>query len=278
MTARLSDGAGRAQQLAIPYGMLRGSGCWAWARVDPQRKIIEANHRFQELVAADPVGRSLGEVLGPLHAEAVDRILDQPLQDAVNVSVRLPGLAPQGEGEAQVWLVPEEGGSMTIAIDLGRRDGRRAAEGDRCAILDLEMARSARYGTPLSIALIHVGAAAWAASGKEENSARDRVVTEYLAALLSGDLRCTDAVCPLGGDIFLAVLSPASRSQAAVAAERIRHRMRGRTLPHHGAAARPSVAVAQWHPGECAADLLIRARRGLDKAIAAGGDRVEAVD
>jgi diguanylate cyclase (GGDEF)-like protein len=137
---------------------------------------------------------------------------------------------------------------------------------------DAEVARAARYGTPLSVLLVDVDHLK-SINDRGGHGAGDRAL-RAVAAALAASCRVTDLAARYGGDEF-AVLAPStSVAQAAVLAERVREQLRSSGPPDLLVSV--SVGVADLCPARSGGrDALLRAAdAALYVAKSAGRDRV----
>lgn len=146
---------------------------------------------------------------------------------------------------------------------------RRAGLG----LLDEEILRSRRYGTPLCVATCDLD------HFKRVNDAHghavgDRVLREA-ADLMKEVLRQHDHVIRLGGEEFLVLLPGVDREEAQRALDRLRHRLETTPLADAGLRLTLSAGVAELQGGEAADALMERADRALYAAKHEGRNRVE---
>lgn len=86
--------------------------------------------------------------------------------------------------------------------------------------LDEEIARTRRYGTPVSVVVADLDQFK-AVNDSFGHAAGDEALRQF-ARVCAGELRSVDYVCRVGGEEFAVVLPNASSAQAVVTAERIR--------------------------------------------------------
>jgi len=146
----------------------------------------------------------------------------------------------------------------------------------RCEeILELETARSARYGTELSIALCDLDR--FKAINDRHGHAVGDLVLKESATCLRHELRDLDLVGRWGGEEFVLVLPHTGSAGAVVTIERIREALSRRTVSTSDGALVPvtaSFGVAELRPGMTAAALVQAADEALYAAKAAGRNRV----
>jgi len=140
-----------------------------------------------------------------------------------------------------------------------------------------EVARAARYGTPLSLLILDLD------RFKEVNDQRGHAAGDALlravGVLLRSELRATDAAARYGGDEFALVLPEVTKTGAWAVAEKIRAGLRSLTVDV-GSDGRLttscSVGVASFSEAFSDPDALLRgADSALYAAKAAGRNRVE---
>jgi diguanylate cyclase (GGDEF)-like protein len=146
----------------------------------------------------------------------------------------------------------------------------------RCEeFLVLEVARSERYETELSIALCDLDR--FKAINDRHGHAVGDLVLKEAAACLRHELRDLDLVGRWGGEEFVLVLPHTGSAGAVVTIERIREALSRRTVPASDGAAiavTGSFGVAELRPGMSVAALLQAADEALYAAKAAGRNRV----
>jgi diguanylate cyclase (GGDEF)-like protein len=132
--------------------------------------------------------------------------------------------------------------------------------------LELECARAARYGGPLSLLFIDVDGL------KQLNDDQGHAVGDAalraVASAVRSCSRASDSASRWGGDEFAVIAPGTELASAARMAERIR------ALSAQAAATTASVGVAGWSPGCSAAALRQAADAALYEAKRAGRDRV----
>jgi diguanylate cyclase (GGDEF)-like protein len=130
--------------------------------------------------------------------------------------------------------------------------------------LSSELARAARDGMPLSMALIDVDNFK-AYNDRHGHQGGDRLLKESAAAWRS-ILRLTDVLARIGGDEFAVLLPGCALEMAATIADRLRA-----AVPESAGC---SVGVAVWDARESALEFVARADRALYDAKERGRDRV----
>lgn len=139
----------------------------------------------------------------------------------------------------------------------------------------IETARSTRYATPLSLAIIDLD------DFKKLNDslghlAGDRALV-HLLTVMQAALRPTDVVARIGGEEFAILFSSTDLDDAAAATERVQHELAQRAFQHDGNAQVLSFSggVTRWVAGEALEPLLQRADEAMYRAKRAGKHRVE---
>jgi diguanylate cyclase (GGDEF)-like protein len=145
---------------------------------------------------------------------------------------------------------------------------RRWAE----AQLDLELARTERYGGGFAVIVVDIDH--FKRLNDAHGHAMGDVVLTGLAATLRRSLRATDRVARWGGEEFL-VLAPETPLPAAVElAEALRRQVAATPLGNDGHVVTISLGVACWEDGDSRCTLVERADAALYLAKGAGRDRV----
>jgi diguanylate cyclase len=139
----------------------------------------------------------------------------------------------------------------------------------------IETARSTRYATPLSLAIIDLD------DFKKLNDslghlAGDRALV-HLLTVMQAALRPTDVVARIGGEEFAILFSSTDLDDAAAATERVQHELAQRAFQHDGNAQVLSFSggVTRWVAGETLEAALQRADDAMYRAKRAGKNRVE---
>jgi diguanylate cyclase (GGDEF)-like protein len=142
--------------------------------------------------------------------------------------------------------------------------------------LDVEVHRSARYGTPLSLILGDVDH--FKAVNDGYGHPGGDAVLRSMAQALRGELRDSDAVARYGGEEFAVILPETSLENAGVVAERLRRSIEGLIIPHEGREIRVTMSfgVSALHSADPQAPvhLIDGADRALYQAKDAGRNRV----
>ena len=141
--------------------------------------------------------------------------------------------------------------------------------------LDKELARSQRYGTPLSLIIFDID------KFKQINDtfghlSGDGVVTD-LAHLVRGHVRQSDLLARWGGDEFVILTSGNSKDEAVILAEKLRNRIESHSFPVN-CQVTCSFGVAEYSPGEKSNDFISRADKLLYSAKSTGRNKVESVN
>ena len=193
----------------------------------------------------------------PGNAILTERTIPAPLVVGMGVAVSvLLGVL--------LWLLAQVGALYHEVGRLARTDAltgvanRRAWDDE----LPLELARSARSGQPLCVALLDLDHFK-AYNDRHGHQAGDRLL-KAVAAAWQGRLRKTDLLARYGGEEFAVLLPDCGLDSAMEIVERLR-------------AAPPectcSIGVAAWDRREAATELVARADRALYAAKEGGRDR-----
>ncbi len=144
---------------------------------------------------------------------------------------------------------------------------RRWAE----AQLDLELARSERYGGGFAVIVVDID------HFKRLNDAHGHAVGDEvligLAATLRRSLRASDRVARWGGEEFL-VFAPETPLPAAIELAEVLRRQAASTPLGNGLLVTISLGVAGWRAGDTRGTLVERADAALYRAKGSGRDRV----
>jgi diguanylate cyclase (GGDEF)-like protein len=150
---------------------------------------------------------------------------------------------------------------------------RRAFE-DRLA---LELARTARYGSPLALLLADLDGLK-PLNDKLGHEAGDQALIS-IAATLQASCRETDLVARVGGDEFVVLAPSTTRDEAMDLAQRIRETLHGPTRGQERIFTLSiGVAAIEGRRSVSAAELLAAADKALYDAKGAGRDRASASD
>jgi diguanylate cyclase (GGDEF)-like protein len=142
------------------------------------------------------------------------------------------------------------------------------------AVLDLEVARTNRYGTPLTLVMCDIDQFK-AINDRHGHNVGDEVIRRVAGILASG-VRRTDLAGRWGGEEFVVLLPNTGCEGGAVVAERIRTAVEA-LLPIERGPEKVtiSVGVAEHERGKTATDLVERADKALYAAKQRGRNRVE---
>jgi diguanylate cyclase (GGDEF)-like protein len=140
-------------------------------------------------------------------------------------------------------------------------------------LVQAEMERSRRYGTPLSFLILDID------HFKRVNDtlgheAGDQVLVA-LAGLLRAALRAVDSQARWGGEELVVLLPEIKVAGATGLAGRLRDSVHGAGL---AGGVTVSFGVAQWRPDETADELFARADKALYRAKDLGRDRIEVAE
>lgn len=137
--------------------------------------------------------------------------------------------------------------------------------------LDLAIAQAGRRDAGLALLMIDIDHFKLI-NDKHGHAVGDRVL-QVCCERLGGRLRNSDLLCRLGGEEFAVLCTQTNLSQVAVLAEALRALLSDEPIEGVGRVS-ASFGVAEWHPGETADELLIRADAALYAAKRAGRDKV----
>ncbi|GHC30157.1 GGDEF domain-containing protein [Aidingimonas halophila] len=138
--------------------------------------------------------------------------------------------------------------------------------------LDEEIAKSNRYGTPLSLMLLDLD------HFKQVNDTwghlqGDQVLAEF-GSLCTGLIRTEDTLARLGGEEFAILLPLTPQSHCQALAERLRHHIAGHDFGIGQGKVTASIGVAEHRVGESRERLIDRADNSLYIAKEQGRNRV----
>jgi two-component system cell cycle response regulator len=180
-------------------------------------------------------------------------------------------IARELAGPIRIATLIEESERLATTDALTGLMNRRASTGG----LEIEIARSSRYGHPLSLLLLDVDHFK-VINDRRGHSAGDAVLSS-LGRLLSGLRRKSDIVARWGGEEFVVALTSTDLEGARVLAERLRSSIEELAIVDAGGAPIPitaSVGVTSFAVGETLESLVDRADRAMYAAKTAGRNRV----
>lgn len=142
--------------------------------------------------------------------------------------------------------------------------------------LTVELARSARTGAPVSVALLDLDH--FKAYNDRFGHRRGDEMLQAASAAMRGRLRAGDLLARYGGEEFCVVLPDTPLAPAQRIMDEVRRLAEPAEGPTADGAGQPtmSAGVAEWDRTETAAQLLERADRALYEAKGSGRDRVVA--
>lgn len=145
-------------------------------------------------------------------------------------------------------------------------------------LMERELARAARHGHPLAVALIDLDD--FHQTNDAHGHAGGDAVLRHLVAVCQLHLRSSDAMARLGGDEFVLLLPETPGADSMSTLLRLQRSLAQRPLPldQQRVPVHFSAGIAQWHPGEDADTLLRRADAALYAAKRVGKNRVQAAD
>ena len=183
-------------------------------------------------------------------------------------AVLLAGQAVVALENARLHRIVER---QALVDELTGLANRRQAE----RTLDAELTRAARFGTPVSVALVDLDGFK-GVNDVYGHQAGDAVLRELASALIAG-LRQFDVASRWGGEEFLLVLPGTDADGAARVAERLRAAIASRAVPTAGGAVlhvTASFGVAAYPPAGDREELVAAADGALYEAKRAGKNRV----
>lgn len=142
------------------------------------------------------------------------------------------------------------------------------------AAVDVEIARSARSGPPLALALIDLDHFK-SVNDRFGHAGGDEVLRKF-AETAREAMRTTDVIGRLGGEEFAVLMPETDQIQSGMAAERLRDAVAGRRMALSTGALAPvtiSIGVANYKPGEDRDRLIARADEALYDAKESGRNR-----
>lgn len=139
-------------------------------------------------------------------------------------------------------------------------------------VLDAEIERNRRYGSPLCVGYVDVDDFK-AINDRYGHEAGDLTLKEVVS-VLSSDLRANDTIARYGGDEFILVLPETSEDEVAHLMERARASLSETRIPGTDEIVRISIGAAVFRPGDSRDDILRRADRALYEAKGGGKNKV----
>ncbi len=140
-------------------------------------------------------------------------------------------------------------------------------------VLEREMMRAQRYGTPLALMLVNID------HFKSLNDQHGRVIGDAVlrevASRLSATLRKNDCIARWNGEEFLILAPETDLERAAILAERLLEVVRGAQVVGH--ALTLSVGISSYQGGDSQEELLARVDSALYRAKNRGRNRAEVV-
>jgi two-component system cell cycle response regulator len=189
-------------------------------------------------------------------------------QDAVLLA---PLVARELGGAIKIATLVEESQRLAASDPLTGLLNRRAFS----SVMNGELARCARHGYPLSLALLDVD------HFKQVNDKRGHATGDAVLAsigeLLRHHPRRSDMASRWGGEEFVVAYTSTSLAGAHLATERLRRAIEERVILDAAGDRVPvtaSIGVASWHAGESLESLVDRADRAMYASKTAGRNRV----
>lgn len=273
--------------------------------IDRESRILRCNETFVRMAGfkgKEPVGRTCRQVLSsprcgtpacPLVriAGGEERVQDEMAMDLAEGEAHFlvtgaPFRAPDGELIGTVLYLSDITDRVRAEQALKESEQRYMA----LSIIDeltglynkrsfweqlaKEMARTRRYGHPLSLVMLDIDDFKY--HNDTYGHAEGDKVLARLGELLRGCLRTTDVPCRYGGEEFVVILPVTTGEQALIVAERIRTRFGAAEFepaPGERIHKTISLGVAQCGPDEEGKQLLARTDRYLYQAKEQGKNR-----
>lgn len=256
--------------------------------LDPWGRLVDANPAARRLL--DTVPGAGGADAGPRWADALGLDLDTVLASRTPVTVTTRSAQVLDVRVTEIRSRKDQLlGYVVVARDVTELENLRADLADQASrdglthvhnrrhltrVLDAEVARAARTGTPLTVVMVDLD------HFKVVNDTYGHAVGDDLLVLLAttmaSSLRADDVVARYGGEEFVVVMPGASAAVAARRAEQWRAVCAASSVPSAAGpvAATISLGVAQAVPGDTPDGLLRRADDALYRAKSGGRDRV----
>lgn len=262
----------------------------------PGPRIVYANPAFREMTQYEPeevIGASPRILQGPKTDKATLRWIRECLERGTPFEARVINYRKDGSTFTIEWRITpiRRGGKVryyvAIQRDVTERERmlqmlRAQAEVDELTglynrrqaneILQLELERRQRYGTPVSIALLDIDR--FKPVNDNHGHATGDQVLQGIASLLLRRLRSNDRVARWGGEEFLMILPHTTAYCAAEAANGVREALAQATFTGD-LKITASLGVAEYDPGESLDDFVERADQALYRAKSQGRNRVE---
>ncbi|HTG38051.1 diguanylate cyclase [Sphingomonas sp.] len=205
-------------------------------------------------------GNAGSEMMVRMLEAGANDFLRKPV-DPIELSARARSMAQLGRA-SQAWF------ELATRDELTGLDTRRHF----LSRLDAEVARSQRYGAPLSMALFDVDH--FKRINDQWGHPMGDAVLRALGNRIARTIRETDFAGRLGGEEFGWAMPTTADDAALIAVERVRSAIAA--VPLAEQAITVSLGVATLRPGEMASDFLVRADRLLYQSKDAGRNRISA--
>jgi diguanylate cyclase (GGDEF)-like protein len=195
--------------------------------------------------------------------------------EAVDISLRVQFLLFNMATIALFWLVASLRRTFDAQYQRSYSDpltglnNRRALE----PVLEREMLRAQRYGTPLSLMLIDIDH--FKTLNEQEGRVIGDAVLREVASRLALTLRKNDCIARWNGQEFLILAPETDLERAAILAERLLEVVRVSTVVGH--ALTLSVGISSYQGGDSQEELLARVDSALYRAKNRGRNRAEVV-
>lgn len=215
--------------------------------------------------------------------------LNQLLQDVLQDTGRVQEQAlrardhlasARAEVEAAEQRIQQLEQQLQDAADMVRTDALTGALNRRGfdELLEREIARVARSGTPLGVALLDLDN--FSQTNGAHGHAGGDLALRHLVGVVRSQLRSCDSVARLGGDEFVLLLQDTPKAEALATVRRLHRAVAQRPILYNDIRLHVnfSAGTAQWQPGESGEALLQRADRAMYDAKRIGKNRVLAAD
>jgi diguanylate cyclase (GGDEF)-like protein len=175
----------------------------------------------------------------------------------------------------QAFLLRQELAARSRELEaLSSHDPLTGAVNRRALLdrLDLLVAQSRRYATPLAVAVIDIDHFK-SINDSQGHPAGDEILKDFTGLLVSGT-RASDIVARVGGEEFVVVMSSTPVAHAQMVAERLRRRVATQSFPAWTRGVTASIGIAEFRSEDSVENLLKRADDALYASKRQGRDRV----
>lgn len=213
----------------------------------------------------------------------LNQLLQEVMQDTGKVQLQAAQArdhlaSARQEVERAEQRISELEQELREAGDLARIDPLTQALNRRGLdeLMQRELARAARNGTPLGLAVIDLDD--FHRTNDAHGHAGGDALLQHLVSVCRLLLRATDGIARLGGDEFVLVLPETPGADSMATVQRLQRSLAHRvlTVQERRVPVHFSAGLAQWQPGDDADALLRRADDALYVAKREGKNRVHA--